>query len=232
MTKKRPTGVTVFAILNLVFGGLGLVGGLCGIGFQIANQAVHSMQAKNQPPAAGPAPVNPMDVQNRLTEKIPYYRAVEVGGAVVHLILSGIMVFAGIALLRMSAVGRWTCIGYGLLRIPIALAEAVWTILVVSPVVQEVMTEAMKEAAKGAKGAEMPPGFGGIMGGVVSVFTGLGALIVVSYSAAMLIYMLMPSTAKAFAAPAPVEGAEPAAAGQEYDDPDFRRERRESPPDF
>ena len=215
MKKKRPTGVTIFAILNIVFGALGLIGGMCGIANQLARPMLQNMQAQ----AAGPGKAAPPDVQRLLEDKIPYYGALERTQLAVGLVASAVLLVAGIALLRMSAAGRWVCIAYGLVRIPLAIAEGVWSILVLGPVMDDVMKEA-------TAGVELPSGFGNSL---TIVLTGVSVVLAVGYSLAMLIYMLLPGTARAFAAG--VQDTEPPANDQEYYDPEYRRERRDLPPE-
>src|ERR1700678_2234730 len=113
MTKKRPLGVTVFAILNIVFGALGLLCGMCDLTDPLWRPLI--MKAQDAPTAPGKG--DPMSFDQFLVEKVPTYVAVRRVQLAVGLLMSSVLIFAGIALLRMSAAGRWLCLAFGIIWI-------------------------------------------------------------------------------------------------------------------
>src|SRR5262245_46313253 len=92
----RPTSVTVFAILHIVFGGLGLCGGL----MTFAGQAMLEMVEKAQPN-------NPsLAIQKELENALPAYKTVEVTQASLNLLLGIVMIVGGAMMLKANATGH------------------------------------------------------------------------------------------------------------------------------
>jgi hypothetical protein len=206
MTKKRPVGVTVFAILNLVFGGLGLTCNLCNIVFTPVLQHMQAQQGGGN---------ETREMEKHLAAKVPGFKVIAWVQVGLSLLLSSILVIAGIGLLRMNPASRWLCVCYSVMEFLVQIAATIYTIGYVSP--------AVDEWAK-TRNDQLPPGFMSmiIIGGTV-----FAAFLGVAYAAALLIYVLLPATAKAFAA----NRADQMEGGFSEDDDgsDFQRRRRDLP---
>jgi hypothetical protein len=115
---RRPTSVTVLAVLHLVFGGFGLLFGLCS-GVMLAVGPVNFVPAP--PPGAATKTPFPTDLAARqqrfLEQKIPYYKAITAGQIVVWLIFSGILIVAGIGLFGLRPWSRTLSIVGGIAAI-------------------------------------------------------------------------------------------------------------------
>src|SRR5437763_636365 len=109
MAKQRPTMVLVIAILNFVFGGLGILGSCVG--------GIVCLVMLNLP---DPPPGQPNPFPNALkflANEVPSYTAFVMAGLVVGIIMAAALVLAGIGLLRMRPWARLTCILYGFVQI-------------------------------------------------------------------------------------------------------------------
>src|ERR1700730_15613040 len=99
MRQKRPASVTVLAILHFVFGGLGIVGGLCsGVQLAVGNQMFAAM--------AGAQAAQQKKMQEErdrdVWENLPSYKPVPYAGVALELLMSGLMIAAGVGLLRLQ----------------------------------------------------------------------------------------------------------------------------------
>lgn len=182
MTKKRPTGVVVIAILHFVFGGL------CGVcsGVQLIGSAV---QAANPNWGAG----DPDDLGHRLEmeieARVPGFRAVQTIQAGVNLLFCLALIVSGIGLLAMQVWARVLSIAYAVLDILLSMAAAAYLVAFIYPVMNPVFDQIArnKEEAFG-----MRIGFFGV--------TGLSSCLGLAYPIAVLIVMLRPSVSAAFRA--------------------------------
>ena len=169
---QRPTSVTVFGILNLVFGALGL----CGVGFGVFGLVIMANLLEGEMP---PNPQFDM-LQN------PAYQAYTYVVLGLNLIAAIVLAIAGIGLLKLKSWGRSLSIGYGAYAIIMQLVGlAVAFLFVVKP---------MMDAAE--QGND-PQAQGQMIGGAVgAVFGGCFGLV---YPVLLLIFMFRPNVKAAFA---------------------------------
>jgi hypothetical protein len=190
MPRERPTVVTVFGILNLVFGGLGLFCAICG-GVMLA-----FMYAALSAAGSG----------GGLNIKFPgVFTGYMIFAVVDGFIMSIVLVAGGIGLMQMQAWGRWASIFYGVVTILTSLAGLVFQIAYLNPAMEkwnrDLQADIQKQQqARGVRGAPPPPnpaaGFSGSSNPAGAV---AGAVIGMAYSIALLIAMFLPQVSAAFA---------------------------------
>jgi tetrahydromethanopterin S-methyltransferase subunit F len=128
----------------------------------------------------------------------------------VSLVVSLILIAAGLGLLKMRPWGRTTSIVYAVLVIVSQVAQFVASTVYVNPIVDAWMADWTARHP----GAEMP--FGITTSPILGI---LGTLFGMVYAVVLLVFMLLPSIRQAFAdADLPVEDEPPEPA--ESDDPD------------
>jgi len=182
MTKKRPVGVMVFAILNVIFGVLGVFGGLCSGISMLANTAIQSQAAQMQ---KGPSPVlDPVKLQKDMEARVPGYVAIQWVQVVLGMVLSCVLITCGIGLFTMGNWARKLTIAYCVISMLVHLGYTVHNIVVVRPAIDEAMLQQPMH----------------IPGWVFVGFALLIGLVSITYAVVMLIYMAMPGTARAFSA--------------------------------
>ncbi len=141
----RPTGVTVFAILNIIFGLMGVFGIVVSVGMLVLGSRI-----------AGPNPV-----MDKMFDSVAYLAFTAVG-MVVGIVFSILLLFSGIGLLKMSKSARTISIVYGVYAIvSTILANAVNVFVVFIPALEQ---------AQGAQRAGM---IGGIIGAGIGGLVGL-----------------------------------------------------------
>jgi len=107
VTGKPPVSITVFGVLNLVFGVLGICGSIAG-GFGIV---VEKMDLPNQPP-------NPLaEVMNQH----PFYSGFQIVGLGLGFLVTILLIVAGISLLKRRRLGRTLSNFYGTYGIVMSL---------------------------------------------------------------------------------------------------------------
>jgi hypothetical protein len=135
MQPNRPTAVLVIAILHFVFGGLGLICGLCA-GAQVAGGS--GMFAA--PGAQGQQQQQMQEqMERQIEQRIPYYKPYQYGNTAADILLSVLMLIAGVGLLQMQAWGRYLSLFYAVLSIAIKIFTVAWSYLVLIPAMKEVM---------------------------------------------------------------------------------------------
>jgi hypothetical protein len=133
MPAKRPTIVSVFGILLIVFGVLVLSGTICcGIPGIFASKFASSFEI---PQGKGKAPL-----PNPLTEieKIPGMLPFQVAGLAMNALLGGLMLAAGIGLLKMKQWGRHVGIACGVVGLIWAAVSSAIQAVYITPKVAEV----------------------------------------------------------------------------------------------
>jgi hypothetical protein len=196
MQKRRPTAVMVLAILHLVFGILGLIGGAAG-GVMLAmggQRAVTNMfvmgDAQMQKQTQG---YTNDEMYDFLEKKIPDYELGQTISMGVDLFLSILLVISGIGLLKMQGWGRWGSIFYALFNIAWRLYTVYWCVTALAPAFTEFFQQAAAEAPNQQVKAML-----NMMGPVMSVSFIVGPLTYLIYPAIVLIVMLLPSIGRAF----------------------------------
>jgi hypothetical protein len=134
------TTVQVIGILHLVFGGLTFVFGLVG-GVMQAIGVTNFMPKMPAPPPRAGMPAFPTDMAERLLrymeEVLPFHRAALLTQAALALILSAILVIAGIGLLNKRPWGRKLSLAYGVLSIVFQIAGMVYTVAFMFPAMSD-----------------------------------------------------------------------------------------------
>ena len=177
---QRPTSVTVFGILNLVFGAMGL----CGV--------LWSLAMLYGPIAEQVAKDNPVlrEMQANRAFSVYSYVATALG-----FVFTLVLLAAGVGLLRMRPWGRTASIVYGVYGIFSASAGTLFTFLFV--------LEPMLEKNQELPAAERAGVIGGVVGGVFGACFGL------VYPVLLLVFMFRGNVVAAFAAAAQGDGRLP-----------------------
>ena len=184
MTRYRPPAVLVMAILNMVFGALGIFGLLCiGLMFLIMPQLP-------QPPGGNPA---------IKVFEVPAYKQSVFVFASIGAVLAILEIIAGIGLLRMKTWGRRLSIGYAVTTIVIQVIGLVVNIAYVNPKIAEVMAQDTQQPFAQMQSNPM----------VGNIGTGFGAVLGMAYAVALLIVMFRPHVRAAFAEAQPPAGPNP-----------------------
>jgi hypothetical protein len=200
MAKYRPTGVLVIAILHLIGGGLGLLFAL----FSLVMLALGANQMFGTPPPPPPPPPNATPQQKEQFERLMKFQkdmtdlgknppggpAYQYGVGVADLLLSAMMVAAGIGLIVMQPWARTLSIVYAALSILKHLGDLVYAFGFLLPAFNAVLATAPKDDP---------------FLGTFSTFMSLGLMVgtiitflFIIYPIIVLIIMLKPSTAAAF----------------------------------
>jgi hypothetical protein len=227
MAKKKSSVATVFGILQIVFGSLGILSPI--LYFSGVQQALTSWQA-----GLGKAPGQPDLSQERimaeLVKRVPWYKTFEVSMESADLVLCLMMIVGGIGLLQMRRWAHRLTIAYALLSI-LYTAVVTTCMATITPAQMDVMMDLMKEGFKAGPGPGPGPGPGAAeleaMGSVMKVAAGVGVVCVgllAIYPIIVLIFMLLPSVRAAFA------GASLPDEPEDYDDR-YREEDAHEPID-
>jgi hypothetical protein len=140
MQRRRPTSITVIAILHFVIGGVGLLCGFC-----VAVGDLAGMQESLA--AADPAAREKLAEQNRrkeVTEQvhremIPLYRPYTVTNRVLSVISAIMLLVSGVGLILLQPWGRWLSIVWAIQSLGSNLLATVYLFLFFQPAQAEVM---------------------------------------------------------------------------------------------
>jgi hypothetical protein len=197
--RKRPTPVTVIAILNIVFGAIFTLIYICG---GIVTLVVVNLAYSPTPHPDKQARLLLGILKETLIEApvrhIPYYPQVQLGTIIFDVVMTFIILIAGIALLRMRSWARIACIGYAVLSILVRIGTLIYALAVVVPAQDKIQADVNDWLASNLPpGAQIPPDAGSnpVLEGVGPVFGFSCGLI---YPVVVLIIMLLPSVTAAF----------------------------------
>jgi uncharacterized membrane protein len=196
MQRTRPASLTVIAVLNFVFGGLGLIGGLLGLVFVMIGMDKMFMNMGNMNPGNNPQVAKQLEQQQALQKDIMKFaeqtnpRWYQVATTSQNIVLSIMMILGGIGLLKVQSWGRNLCLTYATLSILCHIGVLIYTFLVVVPAMHA-LTQQM--GAKGGQAKLMSFGmeFGGYVG-MASPF------VMMIYPVIVLIVMFRPNVVAAF----------------------------------
>ncbi|MDA8743990.1 hypothetical protein N9N28_05085 [Rubripirellula amarantea] len=150
LEEGRPVGVTVFAILSLVFGGLGLLSLLLSAGMYATGVTL------GQPNAA-------LD----LFQTNMVYKVFTIVAMVLGIFFSIVQVVAGIGLLKMSELARkWTLI-YAVYSIIAAVIASLMNLLYLFPTMKEQMATQVANTPAGAMEFMELSMYAGMVGGMI-----------------------------------------------------------------
>src|SRR5262245_43670035 len=135
--RERPLSIMPIAILHFVFGGMGILCGICS-GIQLAGAG--GGQNWMAPTPTGPQAAEMKQMQDEMQEAMESAagsKAVQVGTFVVDLAVSIIMIVSGIGLLQLRPWGRLLSIVYAILSISLKIFEAVYAFAVTKPIIDK-----------------------------------------------------------------------------------------------
>jgi hypothetical protein len=203
MQKKRPAGVIVIAVLQLVFALLSIYGAIQGAltnpeaaSKQQLEQMQQQMQAQmqaQQQQHPGQKPIDPEQLkaifEKRLPDIIRYNQPLEIG----DLVLCLLMIASAVGLLMMKSWGRYAAILYAFLSIMWRVAYVAFMVGVFMPLFADLMTEMVQAQGQppDAKALDTFVGIMKVMAGVFSALPGIYPLIV-------MVVMMSSRTARAF----------------------------------
>lgn len=194
MRRHRPTVVLVMAILNMVFGSLGLACYLCfGVGLAALLGLMSSMPAKDKAALT--------DMVSSMDDALPSYKYVMIGTLVLSLLMTSWLIVCGIGLLGMKPWARWGSVFYAIATIVITIGGFIYNQAYANPALAR-WTEKMQQEMARKQGMATPapvrtnPVMSGAQGGVGMVFS-------MAYSIALLIVMFLPHVSAAFAGEMP-----------------------------
>jgi hypothetical protein len=189
MAKKRPTAVTVMAILNLVFGGLGM---LCYLCFGIL---IVILMAALKQPGQDPKLIQAKEVIDSMTREVPGLIPFLVFGSVLGVILAIILIVGGIGLLNMQNWARVLCIVYSIVSIVAQLGSLVYRLAVLNPALAQWERNWAALHGGPARVEGGPLGSNALVNNVSEV---VGTGISLAYAIILLVIMLLPTTVAAF----------------------------------
>ena len=191
--KTPPAGVKVIGILQLIFGGLGLLLGLIGLLALVAGFKPGG--GFGAAPANNPQAKMQQELQEGLEQaqaNVPGGKAVQYGDLGANLLLSLMMIASGIGLLQLQPWGRSLAIGYAVLSLLTKVFGLIFALAFTIPAITEFMDSfAVKYPEMKAVATVSRIAF---YGGV------FGALVVAIYPIIVLFIMLSRSTRVAFGA--------------------------------
>jgi hypothetical protein len=187
--RHRPTAVLVMAILNFIWGGLGIICLSCGAAMLLMMNSLF----KSIPPPPGGGP-NPATAFTGLFDSIPGYIPYMVATTIIGVCMAILLIVAGIGLINMQPWARWACLIYSTYHILAALFTLFYTITVVNPAMRKWQADFMRQA--GVVGPPPSSGFGGIGDSMSAI---AGAVFSMAYAVALLVVMLLPHVSAAFA---------------------------------
>ena len=182
---KRPTSVTVFGILNIVFS----VFGMCGLALTLAQPTIQQAFQDAVKDAGQEVKEDPLQKAVAADPNLKLLQKITTGSNVVSTL---VLLIAGIALLLMKPWGRTLSICFAIYDL---LSKIVFSVLSYRAM--------MKIIAAQEPAADAPPA--DVLGGIFAAGFGCSLIFLLVYPILLLIFMLRPTVAAAFGAPGDVD---------------------------
>lgn len=191
LPRRRPTALVVLAILNLIFGGFGLLFGGLGLAMNESGAAEWFAQfQKNQPNQIKGLSYG--EIMTQMAERIPSVVIVQRVAGVAGALTSLFLVLSGIGLLKLRPWGRYFGFAYVAVQLPVHIANSIFSLVWVTPVMRDIMNEAL---------ARMPAGFMHdwmqFWLGVSGLFSIVTIFLSLLYPILVLVVLLLPSVKQA-----------------------------------
>jgi hypothetical protein len=240
MKKPKPQVAVVFGILHIVFGGLGVALNLCGVGLMVAVYVMVNTLYQQ----AGPMEKKDLDdLWQNLNTNVPGLFAYVLTDMVGRMLLGVVLLIAGIGLLRVKNWARYVSICWAIVRIVFLIGLLFYNVAFVKPGLDKFSTEfeqwqerVEKRSRGSGQAPAQKPSFGTLGGTgnpvVDNILAFGGTALYCAYAVVVLIFMLRPATAHAFARyHSTEEDLSPQTEGPaDYYDDEYERRRRELPP--
>jgi hypothetical protein len=185
-----PAAATVIAVLQLVFGGLGLCAALVNL-TDLPQQlaAINEKNLQNLPPAQRPP--SQADLEKIIEKHVPNYQAIQKVSLGASAVLCVLMLLSGLGLLSGRPWGRALTIAYAVLSVLYTVVSLVFSAVVVIPAMSEAGKDLANQGGPQAQLMAQAIQFGAVFALVI------GALFVI-YPIIVLVIMLLPSVRVAY----------------------------------
>ena len=195
MRPQRPTSVLVISIFHFLFGGLGLLCGLIGLGGLAMGAANGGANPFGPPPGGGTAQQKELKdfqdrVQQRTQAELPIQRTLAPVNMVIGLLLSVLLIVSGVGLVQMKPFGWYGSVVYGVASLVLQIFMLLFNLLYAMPISQRILDEEIK-------GHPTLAPMAGIMQAVLPMTIGILVLGMI-YPVIVLIIMARPNVRAAF----------------------------------
>ncbi|HEV3236893.1 MAG TPA: hypothetical protein VGZ25_07885 [Gemmataceae bacterium] len=211
MKRARPAIIMVFAILHLVFGGLGIFIDICS-GITQASGGAKVFTVGNNPQQVE----QQQTIQTTIEDRLPAYKAYMYGSLAVSFFLSTSLLVAGIGLLSMKPWARILSLVYAFVSLLEKIVRVIYSVMFLLPVYDEILTKLAEDRNQPFLATGMK--FGLILG-VAMIF------VTMIYPLAVLIAMLTSTARKAMQPGSPGDQNSLDHDGQGEEVEDYRDER-------
>jgi hypothetical protein len=180
------------AVLHFVFGGLGLVcGGFAALATVTGGQKALARMGTPEQQRQAEAQRRRKEVSDQVhAERVPLYRVYSTTNQVLSVLFSLAMVASGFGLLYLQPWGRWLSVGYASLSLLANVVVLVYTVAFMNAADEEVFRRLPPQTEQ----EQMAYNLVRSAGPVIACLP----VLLAAYPAAVLIVMLLPSTARAF----------------------------------
>jgi hypothetical protein len=211
MARSRSAAVTTIGILNIIFGSLGLLLGLCGVASLVL---IYSMPPMS--PGPGQPPVNlGRDIAEYMEKEIPGHSIISSVELAITFVMSVVLLVVGIGMLKRQGWARVAGIIYAGVNIVQLIVDVLYKVILEMPAMNRWAADFQRRfpavAAGGSQAASQS------VGQVVGV---LFVVLEICYAVVLLVILFLPHVRAEFSGRRPFD--------DDYDDYDDRRSRRGS----
>jgi hypothetical protein len=189
--QRRPAAVTAVAVINFIFGGLGLLGAVCG-GVGLLIFAALADQA------APPGGINPFKEMVDLANSIPGYVPFLIVSMALGLLANVLLIVTGFGLLKLRNWARMLCLGYAVYVLLSVAVGLTYQYAVVQPAMDKWSADFNQRMQKqqGKAGGPPPQNPGGQIGGLIGGIA--GSIFQIAYAVGLLVVLNLRDVRRAF----------------------------------